>query len=127
MPASLVEDTLKQYERALNAGDVNAVMALYTDDAVFSPQNAVPLAGKPAIRPAYEAIIQSAEINIAFEILEVSLLGGEWAFIRSNSRGTSRVKATGETNPANSYEFFLFRKEPAEGWRIARYMFTPGG
>ncbi len=35
-----IEATLKQYEAALNASDVDSIMALYTEDGVFMPTEA---------------------------------------------------------------------------------------
>ncbi len=32
-----IEATLKQYEAALNASDVDCIMALYTEDGEFKP------------------------------------------------------------------------------------------
>ncbi|MEK0268033.1 hypothetical protein QT383_19750 [Stenotrophomonas rhizophila] len=36
---------LERYEQALNSSDVDAVMRLYSDDAVFMPQHSLPVAG----------------------------------------------------------------------------------
>ncbi|GAB2792688.1 hypothetical protein GCM10027275_42020 [Rhabdobacter roseus] len=49
-----IEDVETQWAAALNAKDIDALMALYADDAVSMPDGAPALTGKAAIRAAQE-------------------------------------------------------------------------
>ena len=58
---------------ALNAQDLDALMAMYTDDAVSMPDNAPILAGKDAIRKQQEQEFASARTGrtYSFEVLDI--------------------------------------------------------
>src|SRR4051794_11116046 len=53
---------LKDYEQALNAGDVEGVARLYTDDAVLLAPGAPSAVGIDALRAAYTGIFQAIDI-----------------------------------------------------------------
>lgn len=120
---SAIEGVIANYERALNAGDVDAVVSLYTDDAVLMPPNAPDAVGIDAVRAAYIGIFNSIELNLAFDIAEVQCVSQEWAFLRSTSNGTLTVKANGAVIPSSNHELFVLQKVRGE-WKIARYSFS---
>ena len=49
-----IQTVLDSYERALNASDVDAVVALYADDGVFMPSSAPTAVGIEGVRATYE-------------------------------------------------------------------------
>jgi uncharacterized protein (TIGR02246 family) len=116
---------LQRYETALNASDVNTVMTLYTEDAVFMPQHSLPAVGKAAVRTAYDNVFKTIKLAIRFDVDEVKVLAGDWAFARTRSNGTVKVLAT-ELPPAPeaNQELFLLHKEPSGQWLFARYIFS---
>lgn len=44
---------LDRYEQALNTSDIDTVMKLYAEDAVFMPRHSSPAEGRNAVRTAY--------------------------------------------------------------------------
>ncbi|WP_421788406.1 YybH family protein [Hyphobacterium sp.] len=119
-----VEITLTAYEVALNASDVDTIVALYADDGVFMPQHFPAAVGRDNIRAAYGNVFNTISLNIEFEIDEVEQLSDNWAIARTRSAGEVIVHATGESGPEANQELFLLRRDDDAGWQIARYIFT---
>ncbi len=117
-----IEATLMNYEAALNASDVDGVLALYTEDGVFMPTEGPTAAGKEQIRTAYEHVFGAIKLDIAFTVDEI-VLSGNFAFARTLSRGEVTVLAEDLTLPEENRELFVLKKTGDE-WQIARYMFN---
>lgn len=120
-----IRDVLGRYEQALNASDTKAVLTLYAEDGVFMPAFAPPAVGAPAVRAAYDAVFQTIRLNVAFDIVEIVQTAPSWAFARTNSAGTVSIHATGATSSEANQELFVFHKDHADAWKIARYSFSP--
>ncbi len=117
-----IEATLKQYEAALNASDVDGVLALYTEDGVFMPTEAPTAVGHDQVRATYEHVFGMIKLNIAFSIDEI-VQHGDFAFARTVSRGEVTVLAEGVILPEENRELFVLKKT-GDDWKIARYMFN---
>lgn len=115
---------LKTYERALNANDVPGVLKLYAPGGVFMPQYSPSQVGAKAIRRAYTGVFKAIDLDIAFDIIEVRVLGNGWAFARTNSSGTVTILATGARLPERNQELFVLQKQKNGAWKIARYAFS---
>lgn len=119
-----IRSTLLRYETALNAGDLEGVMALYADDAVFMAQHSPSSVGTVAVRHAYEAVFKTIDLDIKFDIIEIKQLSPTWAFARTHSAGTVKRLATGGGGPEANQELFVLKRSEAGQWRIARYAFS---
>jgi len=117
-----IEKLLFSYRDALNASDVSKVLRLYTVQGVFMPANAPTSVGQEQIKGAYEFVFKNIQINIEFFIDEITVIG-DFAFLRTTSKGTSLIRANGQTVPEENRELFVLLKENST-WRIARYMFN---
>ncbi len=114
---------LASYQDALNRSDTEAVMMLYAPDGVFMPQHSPSTIGVDAVRKAYDAVFGAITLSVKFDIAEVRQVAPDWAFARTNSAGTVKVKATGEGGPEANQELFVFEKVAGD-WKIARYCFS---
>lgn len=122
---SAITRQLDRYEQALNASDVDGVMRLYAEDAVFMPQHSLPAVGRDAVGAAYRHVFATIRLDIDFSVDEIRLLSRDWAYARTRSRGT--VKVLGSDQPAGAeanQEFFLLHREADSQWRFARYIFS---
>src|SRR5258705_11235338 len=117
-----IENLLFSYRDALNASDVSKVLSLYTAQGVFMPANAPTSVGQEQIKGAYELVFKNVQINIEFFIDEITVTG-DFAFLRTTSKGTSLIRDNGQTVPEENRELFVLLKENGT-WRIARYMFN---
>jgi uncharacterized protein (TIGR02246 family) len=114
---------LKSYEQALNAGDVDGVVKLYTDDAVLLPPNAPTAVGTDAVRATYLGIFQAIDLDLTFEIAELKVLSPDWAFLRSTSTGSITILANGAEVASTNHELFVLQKTQGH-WKLARYSFS---
>jgi uncharacterized protein (TIGR02246 family) len=119
---SAIENLLLSYEKALNASDTKAVLALYAMDGVFMPSEAPSAIGHEAVEQAYNYVFSQIKLNIQFSIDEIEV-HNDLAFARTISRGTTDVLAAGITVPEENRELFVLVKEN-DAWKIGRYMFN---
>ncbi len=118
-----IEALLKGYERVLNAGDVDGVVALYTEDGVFMARHNQSAVGIEQVEAAYAAAFQAIDLSVEFDIVEVEVIADDWAFARTNSSGTTTINATGDRIDEGNQELFVLQKLEGE-WKIARYSFS---
>lgn len=117
-----IHDLIKSYQLALNANDLEGILALYGSEPVFMPQHAPALVGRDAVRAGYRQVFDALELNIAFEVHEIEELGDR-AWARTSSAGRTRILAAGVEVTEGNNELFIFRRERGE-WRIHRYLFS---
>lgn len=117
-----ITSVLKQYQDALNASSTSSVLKLYAPDGVFMAQHFPTAVGTEEVRKAYDITFNMITLSVEFNIIEVVPINDEWAFARTASAGTTKVKAGGGGPEANQ-ELFVMQK--IEGnWLIARYCFS---
>ena len=116
---------LQRYELTLNAADIDGIMELYAENAVFMPQHSLPVVGRDAVRSAYRHVFDTIKLNIRFEIDEVRPLSSDWAFARTRSTGTVKVLASDQAPiPEANQELFVLHREDDGQWRFVRYIFS---
>jgi uncharacterized protein (TIGR02246 family) len=120
-----IGETLAEFNAALNSGQTMAVLPLYASDGVFMAPFTASNAGIEAIRAAYDAVFSELTFNVVFTVEELVQLSPDWAFVRTNSAGTTRHASTGTTTAEANQELFLLQKGDDARWRIARYSFSP--
>ena len=104
--AGAIAKQLQRYELTLNAADIDGIMELYAENAVFMPQHSLPVVGRDAVRSAYRHVFDTIKLNIRFEIDEVRPLSSDWAFARTRSTGAeptvSNKSLAGSSKPSSS-------------------------
>ncbi len=120
-----IESTLAAYNKALNGGETSAVLPLYTEDGVFMPPYSQSAIGRDAVRNAYDNVFKELKFNVKFNIAELFQMAPTWAYVRTNSAGTTAHSSTGKTTSEANQELFIFKKGDDGRWRIARYSFSP--
>lgn len=117
-----IEALLNEYQKSLNTSNAKLAQSLYTKDGVFMPTEAPSGIGSEGILKSYEFVFSQIQLNIQFFIEEIQV-EGNMAFAVTSSKGTTLIRATGDTIPEANRELFVFEKEN-ENWKIARYMFN---
>jgi uncharacterized protein (TIGR02246 family) len=120
-----IKNVMAAYNDALNGGEAAAVLPLYTEDGVFMPPYSQSAVGKEAVRKAYDAVFAELKFNVEFKIAELVVMGPTWAYVRTNSAGTTAHHSTNKTTAEANQELFIFQKGNDGKWRIARYSFSP--
>jgi len=116
---------MSAYEAALNGGRTDAVLPLYTGDGIFMPPYSQSAIGKDAIRSAYDAVFKELKFHVKFNIAELVVIAPDWAYVRTDSVGTTDHQSTGKTTAEANQEPFIFKRGDDGKWRIARYSFSP--
>jgi uncharacterized protein (TIGR02246 family) len=120
-----IRSALDAYNDALNGGKTSAVLPLYTADGVFMPPYSESAIGKGAVKAAYDKVFEELKFNVKFSIAELVQMAPTWAYVRTNSAGTTDHRSTGKTTAEANQELFILKKGDDEKWRIARYSFSP--
>lgn len=117
-----IEHLLAEYKHSLNTSDAAIAQSLYVKDGIFMPTGAPSAIGHEHILKSYEFIFSQIQLNVEFTINEI-VVAGDLAFATTSSKGTTLIRASGQTVPEENRELFVF--ERADGaWKIARYMFN---
>lgn len=119
-----IRDLLQSYEKVLNDGDVAGVLRLYSQDGVFMAPHHPSAVGIHAVKSAYEAVFKAIDLNVKFDIVEIKMIAGNWAFARTNSAGTTTINSTGKQVAEGNQELFVLQKVDNGQWKIARYSFS---
>jgi uncharacterized protein (TIGR02246 family) len=120
-----IKETMTAYNAALNGGVTTAVLPLYTDDGVFMPPYSQSAVGKEAVKKAYDKVFDELKFHVQFAIAELVVIAPTWAYVRTNSAGTTDHHSSGKTIAEANQELFIFEKGNDGKWRIARYSFSP--
>src|SRR5262245_42471881 len=107
---------LASLQRADNAGDLEAVIALYVDDATLLPPGESRVDGKPAIRARYTSLFSRTRMEARFEIDDEKTADAV-GYIRGRMIG-KRTATNGAVEDLTGKFVMLFRKERG-AWRIA--------
>ncbi|WP_420138337.1 YybH family protein [Sphingomonas sp.] len=119
-----VEDVLAAYEKALNGSDIDAVLAAFGPEAVFMAPNNPSAVGLEQLRAAYTGIFQTIAFETELQVQEFVQVAPDWAFVRTDSAGFVTIRATDQRVPDSNHELFIFHKDDADTWKIARYAFS---
>jgi uncharacterized protein (TIGR02246 family) len=111
-----IRDLVAAWQRASEAGDVAAVLALMTDDVVFQVPGREPF-GKDAFA-ALSAPGAAPKIEGSNEIVELQVQG-DWAFVR-NRIDITATPPGGAPVRRYGYTLTLLRKEADGRWRLMR-------
>jgi uncharacterized protein (TIGR02246 family) len=98
---------------------------LYAEDGVFMAPYSQSAVGKEAVSKSYDAVFRELKFDVKFSIAELVMMAPNWAYVRTNSVGTTGHASTGKTTAEANQELFIFRKAGDGKWRIARYSFSP--
>ncbi len=101
---------LDDFVAAENAGDVERILALTTDDGWASPPGEPPIVGNEAWRSWWESTFGQVDIQGAVSDVEIQAFG-DWGFIRGIWNVTTTPKSGGEPQQ-NDYSFIgVVRRE----------------
>lgn len=117
-----ITSVIKAYEKALSSSSTPAVMALYSRDPVFMPQNSKALVGRDAVQAGYEQVFKTIKVNVAFTIHEIVELG-DTAYVRTSSAGELEILAANAKVQDAYNELFIFQKDKGQ-WKIHRYIYS---
>lgn len=113
MPAQKPEDVDAMFERGINAGDVEAVVALYEPEGTLVAMPGQPLTGREAIRAAIQGFVD-AGTNLKLVVNSV-VIGGDVAMVYNDWTGTMRGP-DGATIDISGKAIEICRRQPDGSW-----------
>jgi len=104
---------------ALNAGNADAWVGLFSDDGVQMPPNAPANVGRETIGPWSRGLLDNFAVQFGLTVDEVRVLG-EWAFERGDY-AISLTPAAGDPSMQDSGNYVtIYQKNAGKGWQMAR-------
>jgi len=113
-----IQKLIKDDFAAGDAGDIEALLELRTDDAVEIFSGALPLIGKDAIRTEWNQQITDVTEQFKERTIEEIRLAGDWAFVRYSFIYTVTPWAGGESIDSNCNAVLVIRRQPDDLWKI---------
>jgi len=130
-PAALSDSDLAAIRTAdstfmatVNAGDVDAVVAVFANDAVLLPPNAPAQRGRTAIRTFWGGLLKTHTLKL--EVGSDTLEGrGDLAYNVGHYRFTAVPKDKAHPGMADEGKFVgILKKQPDGSWKHAVYMYN---
>jgi uncharacterized protein (TIGR02246 family) len=111
-----IRDLIGTWMEATQAGDLDRVLSLMTDDAVFMVPGREPF-GREAFAAAWREM-QGTRLESTSEIRELKVLG-DWAYLRGYLQ-VAMTSPAGNTVRRSGYTLTILRKERDGAWRLTR-------
>jgi len=112
------------FAAAANAGDADAIVALYAEDATLLAPNLPPQKGRDAIKAFWGGFLEA--YTVRFESGSDTIEGrGDLAYNRGHFRFTAVPKAKGGPGVAEEGKFVeILKKQPDGGWKYVVDMYS---
>ena len=106
------------YEEAENAGDVDAIMDLCSDDIVFMPPEAPPVSGPDAVRAFFDEFLDAFDVSLELTRNGITVddaLAYEWGTVSGTATGPD-----GQSQSLNNTYFITYERDPEGSWKQSR-------
>lgn len=107
------------YQAAINSNDLDTLLGMLTEDAVFMAPNDKPYAGKEAIRPWLEGYLAAYKTHWD-KTVEEFVVAGEWAFERYSYKSTDTPFDGGSAFQDTGWGLLIYHHDADGMWRVAR-------
>lgn len=111
-------------EAAENAGDAEALLALFAEDAVMMPPNRPAVMGVAEARTFVPGFFQAFQLKERFVSQEV-VVSGDWAFDRGTYSLSLTSKADSSAVTTEGKYLWLLQRSAEGEWRYARTAWSP--
>ncbi len=115
--ASIKSVVMDKWAAAMEAEDVDALMSLYSDDAISMDPDEPAHVGYQAIRAKFERDLEKNAYEIVSTLDDV-VVSGEYAVIRGSDKDTLSPKGGGEPSNLTSKWMTLTKRQPDGTWKI---------
>jgi uncharacterized protein (TIGR02246 family) len=104
---------------AVEAGDIEALGRLMTEDIVVIHGNGRMVCGKEAVMNDFARSLEEFSVRQSVES-EETIVAGEWAFDRAKVHTNISSRKSHDTRQFDSRTVTILRKQSGAGWRVAR-------
>ena len=120
---SAVSRLVAEIDRCAREKDLDAFVALSTDDVVSLAPDQPPVVGRDAVRESYRAFYAAFDITMRHRPLETHSIGG-LVVHRGIAQGTLTPTGGGASVPFNNKYLFLLQRQTDGSLRVWRAMFN---
>jgi uncharacterized protein (TIGR02246 family) len=117
--AAAIRDVIERWHRHTAAGDVEAVVALMTEDATFLGAGQQPMSGHDAFRQGLKRLLETHRIESTGDIREVEVRQ-DLGYARAELVVRVVPKAGGAAMTRRGSALSIFRRSPDGAWRLSR-------
>ncbi len=118
-----IQAMAEEFVRAINEGDAETLVALFTDDAVRMPPNEPAVTGKEALEAQYRAEFAQFDIDLNWTLEEIVVVG-EWAYYRAGYTVSVTPRAGGESAREIGKILDILERGSGGSWKIARHIWN---
>ncbi len=111
-----IEDLEAQYAFAIDLGDLEAILALYSDEGAHMVPNQPAIIGKSAIRALWEERF-GQNVFESTQTVEDVRVSGDLAVSRTTIKGTTTPKDGGEPNAFNLKALIVYERQSDGSWK----------
>lgn len=115
-----IRAVLARIEEDVEAGDLEAMMTVFSDDAQILSQGMPDVVGKEAIHELYAGAMADADLHVDFDTREIEVFGDR-AYERGNYTLRLTDKSTGDLlAEQHNRHIHIFRRNPDGEWQTWR-------
>jgi len=114
-----IRDLVAKWQDATAAGDLDQILGLMADDAVFLQPGQPPMRGKEAFAAGFRAALQKFRIESSGEVQELQIVAN-WAYCWTHLTVTMTPLQAGAPTRRSGYTLTILRKQADGAWVLAR-------
>jgi uncharacterized protein (TIGR02246 family) len=114
-----VRDLVALWHSATNAGDIDTVLALMTDDVVFLVAGRPPMRGRSLFESGLRKLLTTHRIESAGDVREVEV-SGDLAYCWSELKVSVVPRAGGDPTTRSGSALSILRRRVDGRWAVAR-------
>ena len=105
-----------KWDKAMNAGDADALASLYADDAIRMSPNEPVWEGKDAIHNGFRSLLEKNSVN-GVNLVTGVILTDDYAIVRGTSKYDVIPKTGGETIHGEGKYLDIRKRQPDGSWK----------
>tara|TARA_R110002126_G_scaffold86172_1_gene207929 strand:+ start:270 stop:722 length:453 start_codon:yes stop_codon:yes gene_type:complete len=117
-----VQHTVLEYFKALNEGNVQRIVSVFTNEGAVLPTGAPTAIGAEGLTGNYQYVFDNFGFDLKVTIADV-MVNEDLAMVQSSSKGTLVIKANDEQVTEAFRELFVLNKINGT-WKIDKYMYN---
>lgn len=114
-----IRDVIDEWHRATNAGEVERILPLMSEDIVFLTAGNPPMRGRATFEQGLRSILQTHRIESRGEIQELQV-SGDLAYCWNQLNVKIVPRGGGEGMTRTGYALSVFRKQANGAWQLFR-------
>lgn len=118
-----ITDLRTQEIAAAEAGSVEELLALRTEDFVAMPPGQPPVHGQAEVRAFLQQMFDAVTLEETVTSEEV-VVAGDWAYDRGTFTGTATIRETGDAIEVNGKYLWVVERQPDGSWKYSVQMWS---